>query len=93
MDNHLESLFDSFKIFFRWLYNENDKVNDADNDKYSKSIQDCITPDFIQIKLKKTKRLSPYSQNEIWEKEELLTIIRYKTSKRNKTALALFLGS
>jgi integrase/recombinase XerD len=78
------------KSFFRWLYNENNKTNDDDNDIHSKPMQDWITPDFIQIKLKKTKRLSPYSHNEIWDKEELLTIIKYEPSKRNKAALALF---
>ncbi len=78
------------KFFFRWLYNENNKSNDSDNDKQSKSMQDWITPNFIQIKLKKTKRSSPYSQNEIWDKDELLTIIKYETSKRNKAALSLF---
>jgi integrase/recombinase XerD len=80
------------KFFFRWLYNENDKSNGDDSDNYihSKSMQDWITPDLIKIKLKKTKRLSPYSQNEIWDKDELLTIIKYEPSKRNKAALALF---
>ena len=55
-------------------------------------MQGWVTPDFIQIKLKKTKRLSPYSQNEMWDKEELLMIIKYEPSKRNKAALALFWG-
>ena len=41
-------------------------------------------------KVKKNQRLSPYSQNEIWEKEELLTIIKYEPQKRNKAAIALF---
>ena len=78
------------KSFFRWLYNENNMAIDDHNDIHSKTMQDWITPDFIQIKLKKTKRLSPYSQNEIWDKDELLTIIKYEPSKRNKAALALF---
>ena len=81
------------KFFFRWLYNENNKANDNDdNDKQSDSMQDWITPDFIKIKLKKTKRLSPYSQNEIWDKDELLTIIKYEHSKRNKLIIFV-LGS
>ncbi|MER5176266.1 MAG: hypothetical protein ABJB76_02350 [Candidatus Nitrosocosmicus sp.] len=42
---------------------------------------------FIKIKLKKTQSLS---QSEIWDKEELLTIIKYEQSKRNKVDLALF---
>jgi hypothetical protein len=77
------------KFFFRWLHNENNKVGN-DDDEHIKSIQDWATPSFIQIKQKKTKRLSPYSQNEIWDKDELLTIIKYEPSKRNKAALALF---
>ena len=61
-----------------------------DGDRDRKSMQDWATPSFVKIKLKKTKRLSPYSQNEIWDKDELLTIIKYEPSKRNKAALALF---
>ena len=76
------------KFFYRWLYNE---YNKTDNDKTEqKPMQDWITPDFVKIKLKRTKRLSPYSQNEIWDKEELLTIIKYEPHKRNKAALDLF---
>ena len=40
--------------------------------------------------MKRTKRLSPYSQSDIWERDELLTIINYEPSMRNKAALALF---
>ncbi len=40
--------------------------------------------------MKKTKRISPYSQNEIWDKDELLTIIKHEQFKRNKAVLALF---
>lgn len=47
------------KFFFRWLYNENNKT-DGDDDEHSKSIQDWATPNFIQIKQKKTKRLRAY---------------------------------
>lgn len=44
---------------------------------------------FAQIRKKKTKRLSPYGENEIWELDELQTIIKYESQKRNKAALAL----
>lgn len=37
----------------------------------------------------KTKRLSPYSETEIWDKDEFLSIIKYEPYKRNKAALAL----
>jgi hypothetical protein len=53
-------------------------------------LSEWITPEFIKIKMKRTKRLSPYSQNNIWDREELLTIINYEPSKRNKAALSLF---
>ena len=39
---------------------------------------------------KKTKRLSPYLETELWERDELLQIIKYEPFKRNKAALALF---
>ena len=45
---------------------------------------------FARIKKKKTKRLSPYLETELWERDELLFIIKYEPFKRNKAALALF---
>jgi integrase/recombinase XerD len=54
------------KFFFRWLYNDHIK-SDNDNGGNRKSLQDWDTPAFVKIKLKKTKRISPYSQNEIWD--------------------------
>ena len=56
---------------------------DTDHDNWQ-------TPKFIQIKNKKSKRVSPYLESEIWEKEELLSIIKLEPHKRNKAALALF---
>jgi hypothetical protein len=53
-------------------------------------MDDWKTPDFLQsMKPKKTKRLSPCSETEIWEKDKFLSIIKYEPYKRNKTALAL----
>ena len=53
-------------------------------------MDEWITPDFLQtINPKKTKRLSPYSETEIWDKDEFLSIIKYESYKRNKAALAL----
>ena len=31
-----------------------------------------VTPEFVKIKNKKTKRISPYLDNELWEKDDLL---------------------
>src|SRR5947208_8731081 len=97
MDYYLESLFEPCKIFFRWLYNVYNKknsesvaINDEDRYYYLSSYHDWQTPSFIQIRKKKTKRTSPYLETELWERDELLCILRYEPSKRNKAALALF---
>jgi hypothetical protein len=71
------------KYFFRWMYNCKDK--DLDDVPFS----DWKTPDFVQIKKKKTKRISPYLENELWEKDDILTIIKYESYKRNKAVLSL----
>ena len=71
------------KYFFRWMYNCKDK--DLDDVPFS----EWETPDFVKIKNKKTKRISPYLENELWEKDDLLTIIKYESYKRNKAILAL----
>jgi integrase/recombinase XerD len=75
--------FVRIKYFFRWLYNCKDK--DLDDNPYS----EWITPDFVQIRKKKTKRISPYLENELWEKDDVLTIIKYESYKRNKAILSL----
>lgn len=67
------------RLFYRWLYNKDKKVES----------EYWETPTFLKIKLLKTKRLSPYTENELWEKEELISIIKYESHKRNKAALAL----
>ncbi len=71
------------KYFYRWLYNA------KENGINAKSYESWITPSFINIKMKRTKRLSPYLETEIWERDELYTIIKYESFKRNKAALAL----
>ncbi len=67
------------KLFFRWVANEHKDV----------PISDWETPVFAQIKEQKSKRESPYSQNQIWEQEELLGIIKYEPEIRNKAILTL----
>jgi len=44
---------------------------------------------FINIKSKRTKRLSPYSETEIWDRDEIFTIIKYEMNIRNKAILSL----
>jgi hypothetical protein len=38
----------------------------------------AMTPAFAKIKEKKTKRLSPYSETEIWDRDELLLVFKYE---------------
>jgi integrase/recombinase XerD len=49
-------------------------------------MEEWETPEFVRIRKKKTKRDSPYSEAEIWELDELLTIIKYEPYTRNKAA-------
>ena len=53
------------KLFYRWLYNKDKEI---DKDYWE-------TPQFLKIKNKKTKRISPYVESEIWDKNELLSIL------------------
>jgi integrase/recombinase XerD len=74
------------KYFFRWLYNKREPE--------AKGLQalpqsDWITPSFMQMTEKRTKRVSPYLESELWERDELLTAIKYEPYKRNKAALSL----
>jgi hypothetical protein len=50
---------------------------------------DWETPEIAKIREKRTKRLSPYSESQIWDRDELVTIIKYESHKRNKAILAL----
>ena len=71
------------KYFFRWMYNYD--VNRFEDNQFS----DWETPDFVRIRKKKTKRISPYLEAELWEKEDVLTIIKYERYKRNKAIISL----
>src|SRR6478752_5670572 len=71
------------KHFYMWLYNGTESSMETSMDLWK-------TPSFLEpLKPKKTKRLSPYSEIEIWEKDEFLSIIKYEQFQRNKAALAL----
>jgi len=67
------------KLFYRWLYNKDKEI---DKDYWE-------TPEFLRIKNKKTKRISPYVESEIWDRDELLSILKYEPHKRNKAAITL----
>jgi integrase/recombinase XerD len=77
------------KLFLRWLHNCASKNNGESSQSARMSDSDCETPLAARIKKKKTKRESPYSGTEIWDREELFTIIKYEPEIRNKAILAL----
>jgi integrase/recombinase XerD len=68
------------KYFFRWLYNWKMTNNGLNRDLQTP--HDWETPSFVKIKRKKTKRLSPYLETELWDKDELALIIKYEQFKR-----------
>lgn len=74
------------KYFYRWLYNI--KNNDNNDNFISSEPSNWTTPIFVQIKKIRT-RLSPYLESELWEKDEIISIIKYEPYLRNKTALIL----
>jgi hypothetical protein len=63
------------KHFFRWLHNCS-LINGGP------SVENWTTPAFLQIREKRTKRVSPYLESELWEKQDLLTAIKYEPYKR-----------
>lgn len=63
------------KYFFRWLHNYK-VVKEKGNEPSSTS--DWITPSFVSVKKKKSKRVSPYLETELWEKEDLHQPVPYK---------------
>jgi integrase/recombinase XerD len=73
------------KLFFRWFHNRGEHIAKCDEI----DTLDWKTPEFIKIKLKKTKRVSPYSESELWDKDDILLVTKYESYKRNKAILAL----
>lgn len=72
------------KLFERWLYNYHLNMSQGREEN-----EEWITPEFCKIKPKLTKRLSPYLESEIWDREELITLIKYEPHVRNKAILSL----
>jgi site-specific recombinase XerD len=72
------------KLFLRWLYNCRSKSP-------PQTVEDSNweTPAFVRIQKKRTKRLSPYSETQIWDRDELFTILKYEPMIRNKAILTL----
>lgn len=74
------------KYFFRWF--QNYKIV-KEKGQEPKNTSDWVTPTYVSIKKKRSKRISPYLETELWEKQEVLDIIKYEPYKRNKAALSL----
>jgi integrase/recombinase XerD len=68
------------KLYLRWLHNCASKNNGKSSQRMSDSSWE--TPPAARIKKKQTKRESPYSESEIWDREEVLTIIKYEPEIR-----------
>lgn len=71
------------KYFMRWLHNNNN------NSDPSLPVSEWQTPHFAQIKKKKTSRISPYAESELWERDDVLAIVKYEQARRNKAAITL----
>src|SRR5919108_6347364 len=67
------------KYFFRWLSNNK-----------GRDVLSYQSESITQHGGEKTKRISPYLETELWEQEEILSIVKYEPYKRNKAALTLF---
>ncbi|MGB8936679.1 MAG: hypothetical protein WCC17_16420, partial [Candidatus Nitrosopolaris sp.] len=65
------------RVFFRWLFNKD------------KPDEDWETPPFLKIKTKKPLRASPYGINDIWELDDVLTIVSYEPELRNQAIITL----
>jgi integrase/recombinase XerD len=59
------------KYFYKWMNNYYEER--FDDIQFS----DWETPDFVRIKKKKSSRISPCLESELWEKQKLLTIPNY----------------
>jgi hypothetical protein len=70
------------RFFFRWFHNRYLRSEPISESEWE-------TPDIVRIKSKKSKRVSAYSESDIWDLEELKILIKYEPFKRNKAAIAL----
>jgi hypothetical protein len=71
------------KHFFRWLYNQKDVETKGLRRGEVITQQDWETPTFTRIREKRSKRISPYLETELWERDELFSTIKYEPYKRN----------
>ena len=90
--------FHRIKHFFRWYSNCAFKLLEANSQEThikqqfyeNENQENWKSPDLLKnVKEKKTKRVSPYVENELWQKEEFFSIIKYESFKRDKAILSL----
>ena len=72
------------RLFFRWLSNRNTDKSDDHEDS-----QKWETPPFLRIKTKKPLRESPYGINDIWQLDDVLTIVGYEPELTNQAVITL----
>ena len=72
------------KHFLRWVQN----IGTIQSDVII-PMEEWNTPLFLKIKEKRTRRVSPYMESELWEKDDILLITKYEPYKRNKAILTL----
>ncbi|MGA9151127.1 MAG: hypothetical protein WBZ36_11160, partial [Candidatus Nitrosopolaris sp.] len=77
------------RLYLRWLHNCASKHDGESLERIPGSNSNWETPPAAKIKKRRTKRDSPYSGTEIWDREELFTIMKYEPEIRNKAILAL----
>jgi hypothetical protein len=66
------------KLFFRWLHNK--KIKEINGEGEAKAEDEWKTPPFLQqIKKKKTKRLSPYLETEVWDRDASKIVFSIET--------------
>jgi hypothetical protein len=63
----------------RWLHNDPSVI----------PFSEWQTPQFARIKKKRTNRISPYAESELWEREDVLAIVKYEHARRNKAVITL----
>lgn len=73
------------KPFFRWLYDTRCKEVNSEN-----TLSWVGNPVFVKIKAKKTNILIQYLETELWDRYEILFIVKYEPHVRNKAVLTLF---
>ena len=72
-----------------WLHNCASKNDGESSERIPKSNSNWETAPAARIKKRREQNKSPYSGTEIWDREELFTIMKYEPEIWNKAILAL----